>query len=77
MKTSIVKNPNVKSTFDRDKVSLSRFVDRRGRFKLAVEQIPQMEDRYELYLETKSWEKAAEAAARLKDPRYCCTDGNE
>lgn len=34
-----------------------------------VEQIPQAEDRYDLYLENKSWEKAAEAAARLKDPR--------
>lgn len=34
------------------------------------EQIPQAEDRYDLYLENKSWEKAAEAAARLKDPRY-------
>lgn len=33
------------------------------------EKIPQVEDRYDLYLETKSWEKAAEAAARLKDPR--------
>lgn len=38
------------------------------------QQIPQMEDRYELYLETKSWEKAADAAARLKDPRYCEVD---
>lgn len=28
-----------------------------------------MEDRYELYLEARSWEKAADAAARLKDPR--------
>lgn len=34
------------------------------------EQIPQAEDRYDLYLENKSWEKAAEVAARLKDPRY-------
>lgn len=37
------------------------------------EQIPQAEDRYDLYLENKSWEKAAEAAARLKDPRYVGT----
>eukprot|EP00752_Nemacystus_decipiens_P002885 g2684.t1 len=34
-----------------------------------IDRIPQAEDRYDLYLENKSWEKAAEAAARLKDPR--------
>ncbi|CAM9915708.1 unnamed protein product [Ectocarpus sp. 4 AP-2014] len=34
-----------------------------------IERIPQAEDRYDLYLENKSWEKAAEVAARLKDPR--------
>lgn len=39
-------------------------------FATRTEQIPQAEDRYDLYLENKSWEKAAEAAARLKDPRY-------
>lgn len=36
---------------------------------LRCEQIPQAEDRYDLYLENESWEKAAEVAARLKDPR--------
>lgn len=44
------------------------------------EQIPQAEDRYDLYLENKSWEKAAEVAARLKDPRYAifdCMHGNQ
>ena len=42
---------------------------RNDRFCHHREQIPQAEDRYDLYLENKSWEKAAEAAARLKDPR--------
>lgn len=49
----------------------------RGTFFPAIvrgeKQIPQMEDRYDLYLEAKSWEKAAEAAVRLKDPRYAMT----
>ncbi|CAM9293597.1 unnamed protein product [Phaeothamnion confervicola] len=34
-----------------------------------IDKIPAAEERYELYLEIRSWEKAAEAALKLKDPR--------
>lgn len=33
-----------------------------------IEKIPDLEDRYELYMDLKAYQRAAEMAARLKDP---------
>eukprot|EP00981_Chlorochromonas_danica_P005324 scaffold1069_cov186-Ochromonas_danica.AAC.9 len=47
-----------------------------------IEKIPDLEDRYDLYMDLKAYQRAAEMAARLKDPDRltevgrCCRDVN-